>query len=90
MQGNDINEISSFKEAFKNGKSGAARFNYQKEDYVFCYVPIENANGWYVVSIIPNRVIMEQADNIIKNSQIFLFLILGSCLLYTSDAADEL
>ena len=81
LQGNDINEISSFKEAFKNGKSGAARFNYQKEDYVFCYVPIENANGWYVVSIIPNRVIMEQADNIIKNSQIFLFLILGSAII---------
>ena len=81
LQGNDINEIASFKEAFKSGKSGAARFNYQKEDYVFCYVPIENTDGWYVVSIIPNSVIMEQSNNIIKNSQIFLFLILASALI---------
>ena len=63
------------------GKKGAARFYYQEEDYVFCYVPMENTPGWYLVSIVPNRVIMEQTHNIVQNSQVFLILIRVSGLI---------
>lgn len=81
LQGNDASEINFFKAALEDGKRGVARFRYQKEDYVFCYVPMKNAGDWYVVSIVPNRVIMEQADRIIKNSTVFLTLIVISLLI---------
>lgn len=79
LQGNPEDEVRTFREALEDGKRGVARFHYQKEDYVFCYVPLENAPSWYVVSIVPNRVIMEQADDIVQNSQVFFVLILA-CL----------
>lgn len=81
LQGNDPDEIRSFQAALELGKKGAARFHYQEEDYVFCYVPMENTPGWYLVSIVPNRVIMEQTHNIVQNSQVFLILILVSGLI---------
>ena len=81
LQSNDKNQVNAFKSAFENGKRGVARFNYQEEEYIFCYIPMKNTDGWYVVSIVPNRVIMEQADSIVKNSQVFLMLILGSAII---------
>lgn len=75
LQGNDAREVASFRSSLEEGKKGVARFQYQKEDYVFCYVPMENAPGWYVVSIVPNQVIMEQANDIMQNSQAFLILV---------------
>ncbi|WP_343250886.1 response regulator [Diplocloster hominis] len=81
LQGNDPDEIQSFRTALEQGKKGVARFNYQEEDYVFCYVPMEKVPGWYLVSIVPNRVIMEQTHNIVRNSQVFLILILASGLI---------
>lgn len=80
LQGNDDEEVNSFKTALEQGKKGAALFNYQKEAYVFCYVPMESVPDWYVVSIVPNRVIMEQADQIVQNSRAFLGLILVCAL----------
>lgn len=80
LQGNDEEAVRTFSEAMLEGKRGVARFRYQKEDYVFCYVPLERAPGWYVVSIVPNRVIMEQADHIVQNSRVLLTLILA-CLI---------
>lgn len=81
LQGNDEKEISSFQQALQKGEKGVARFQYKKEDYVFCFVPMEEATDWYVVSIIPNRVIMEQANNIVQQSQILFILIFTSILI---------
>lgn len=75
LQGNDEQAVQSFQQSLARGNRGVAQFQYQQDNYVFCYVPISNAPGWDVVSIIPNRVIMEQTDNIVQNSQVFLALI---------------
>ena len=80
LKGNDRQAAASFREALQSGLKGVARFNYQEEEYVFCYVPMETAGDWYVVSIIPNRVIMEQADQIVQYSQILILLIVISAL----------
>lgn len=80
LQGNDEQVVASFQQALEAGKQGVARFRYRQEDYVFCYVPMQAVPQWYVVSIIPNQVIMEQADNIVKYSQILLILIIAGLL----------
>lgn len=81
LQGNPQKEVQSFRDALESGKKGVARFRYQDEDYVFCYVPMENAADWYAVSIVPNRVIMEQANSIVQHSQILFLLILASIII---------
>ena len=42
LQGNDPDENPVISGCIELGKKGAARFHYQEEDYVFCYVPMEN------------------------------------------------
>lgn len=76
LQDNDTQAVDSFRHALEEGKQGVARFQYQGEDYVFCYVPMERAADWYVVSIIPDRVIMEQANSILRQSQLLFVVIL--------------
>ncbi len=95
LQGNDAQQITDFRGALENGRRGAARFRYQQEDYVFCYVPMETVEGWYVVSIVPDRVIMEQANTIMQNSQIFFLIvvisifILAAFLVVSRDSARQ-
>lgn len=80
LQGNSAQAVESFQAALADGQRGVARFQYQNEDYVFCYVPLENADGWYVVSIVPDGVIMEQAETITRHSQVLFAFILAAIL----------
>lgn len=78
MDGNSRESLESFRTAIGEGKKGVARFLYDSEEYVYAYVPLEIVeDGWYLISIIPNSVIMKQADQIMKSSQMFAFLILS-------------
>lgn len=58
--------LASFKTALENGQSGTAVFSYNTAQNIFCYVPLSSVEGWYLVSIIPNNVVMKQAGNIIN------------------------
>lgn len=68
LQGNDEARLASFKQRLKEEKTGAAQFRYQDEEYIFCYVPLLNGDNWNIVSIIPNRIIMQQANSIIRQT----------------------
>ena len=68
LQGNDEARLNSFKQRLKEAKSGAVQFRYQDEEYIFCYVPLINGDHWNIVSIIPNRIIMQQANSIIRQT----------------------
>ena len=68
LQGNDEEQLNFFKQRLKESKTGAAQFRYQGEEYIFCYVPLLNGDNWNIVSIIPNRIIMQQANSIIKQT----------------------
>lgn len=84
LQGNDEQAVGSFRTALEQGQRGVARFQYQREAYVFCYVPMKSLEDWFVVSIIPDCVIMEQAEQIIQNSSVFFVLIFFSIFVMAS------
>jgi diguanylate cyclase (GGDEF)-like protein len=65
-EGNDEDVIASFHAALDQDKRGVALFTYLGTDYVFCYMPLGTENGWDLVSVIPNDVIMEQANTVIQ------------------------
>lgn len=73
---NDRNVIDSFKANIREGKTGAAQLFTDKRECVFAYNPINNTDGWYVISIIPTSAIMEHSGDIMKTSQMF-FLIMA-------------
>ena len=81
LQGNDEEQLNFFKQRLKESKTGAAQFRYQGEEYIFCYVPLYNGDNWNIVSIIPNRIIMQQANSIIKQTIalcLFIMLVLAA------------
>lgn len=80
VEGNSEEEQERFRRDLADGESGVIRFLYEGEEYVYAYVPITITEGWSLVSIIPNSVIMTQADRVMKSSQIFVFLILSAIL----------
>ncbi|MCM1135446.1 MAG: response regulator [Clostridium sp.] len=43
-----------------------------KDDYVYAYVPIENVDDWYLISIVPRDAIMDEANQAIRSSQTIL------------------
>lgn len=65
-QGNDEGVVASFEASLAKGQSGITLFAYGGEQYLFCYTPMESAEGWSLVSIIPNAVITEQADAVLR------------------------
>lgn len=78
LEGNDKGTIQSFEDAFSHHQKGYALFNYHDDKNVFCYVPLTGMNDWYIVSIIPNNVIMTQANNIILFTITLSLIIIGA------------
>lgn len=79
---NSKEELKDFQAALAGGESGVARISCDSEEYVYAYVPIETTDGWYLISIIPNSVIMQQADRVMKSSQMFVFTILIAIFIF--------
>ncbi len=77
---NNHTVLDDFALSLKNGKRGIAGFSYSGEEYVFCYVPLEQAEGWYVVAVIPNAVIMAEVNDIISRTMLLLVMVV-LCLL---------
>lgn len=75
IDGNDEEQIQSFKNALLQDESGVASFLYRDEKYVYTYVPVESTEGWYFISIIPNSVITQNSNDIIRSSWIIVFLL---------------
>ena len=75
VNGNDDEELQAFRDALGSQQKGSARFMYRGEMYVYTYAPVESISGWYVISIIPDSVIMEDAENVVKSSQMIRYLL---------------
>lgn len=78
LEKNNNADIESFKNSLAHQQKGIALFNYHDNTNVFCYVPMSIGEQWYVVSIIPNAAIMEQANNIILHTIVLSLIIIGS------------
>ncbi|MDE7021822.1 MAG: response regulator [Lachnospiraceae bacterium] len=77
MAGNEEEEIQHVCDSMEREEEGVSRFFFRDEEHVFAYTPIENSDGWYVFVIIPDSVIMKNANDILKSSQTFIFLFSG-------------
>ena len=78
--GNRPEVIEAFRDSLKNGKTGVAVFNDADGENVFCYVPMPDMEGWYLVSIIPNAVIMKEANAIILRTLLLCGLLFAGLL----------
>jgi len=69
----EVNE--TFKEALSKGEKGAMLLNFSGSENIFAYTPVHGTDGWYVISIVPSASIMKDANAIVRNSRVFVYVI---------------
>ena len=73
---NDWDSLQQFRESLQKEKAGWAVFHYQREDTVFCYIPLGLGSDWYFISIIPKDVVKAQTNEILTRTLILITSIL--------------
>lgn len=79
---NEKEDMETLRQGMADGEEGVVRFQFNEEEHIFAFVPVQNTTGWYVISIIPDAVIMDQANQILKTSQSLLFLFGTAVLIF--------
>ncbi len=74
-QQNELNMIDAFKDSIYKLKTGWAKFNYYGEGMVFCYEGLRADSNWLLVSVVPEKVIIKQAESILFKTILFLGVI---------------
>ncbi len=80
--GGNQTAIEEFKESLKNEQMGSKIFQEGEEAYLYTYVPLNNVEEWYLVSIVPMEAIMEEEDQIlldVRNGLLLFGGILAVC-----------
>ena len=62
--------------ALSSRETGSITLAGDTGSYVYTYVPIENAEGWSLVSIVPESAITEETDRILLGSQVAVVLLM--------------
>ncbi len=78
-------KIEDFTEALDHEESGSIIFSGDGEAYVYTYVPVENVEDWYLVSVVRESAITAEADAILQKSLMavgFLFAVLAVCAVF--------
>lgn len=69
--GNNGEEIAQFRQNMQEMESGWAVFRYNGRGMVFCYEPLRADSEWMLVSIVPEDVIQDEADSILRQTLFF-------------------
>ncbi|WP_049730078.1 response regulator [Dorea sp. D27] len=78
---NDESSVEEFARSLEGSSTGWAVFDYKGEDTVFCYTPLKLETDWYLVSIIPEKVVNAQTNDIILRSMVLIASIIIGILL---------
>lgn len=81
LEQNEIQMIEEFKNSIYKLKAGWAKFNYNGEGIVFCYEALRADSNWLLVSVIPEKVITQQAESILVKTVLFLGIIVAIILI---------
>ncbi|MCI8449069.1 MAG: response regulator [Eubacterium sp.] len=72
--GNDQGQIQEFHDRMKLGQEEAGRFNLDGEETVLAFTSIKGSDGWSLVAVVPDAVIMKHGEEILNSSRTFMVL----------------
>ncbi len=70
---NDAEDIRTFRESLANGSSGVIQLSFNGSENILTFSPIKGTEGWCIISIIPSSVVMDNTDDILQASQVFVY-----------------
>lgn len=74
--GENEKTFHTFVQALNNRETGTISFTGEGVEYYYTYVPMENVQDWYLVSVVPIAAVTQEADEIVINSQATLLMLL--------------
>ncbi len=78
-------DIEAFRMSLEAQETGSIVFSGDSGSYIYTFAPIENADGWYILSIVPVDAIQNEANGILLDSQMavgFFVLMLVICSVF--------
>ncbi|MDE5825914.1 MAG: response regulator, partial [Lachnospiraceae bacterium] len=78
-------DIDAFRASLEAQETGSIVFSGDNGSFIYTFAPIENADGWYILSIVPVDAIQNEADGILRDSQMavgLFVLILVICSVF--------
>ncbi len=78
-------KVDDFIEALDHEDSGSIIFSGSGGEFVYTYVPVENVEDWYLISVVRKSAITAETDAILQKSWIavgFLFAVLTVCAIF--------
>ncbi|MBD5551927.1 MAG: response regulator [Lachnospiraceae bacterium] len=66
-------DIDAFRAALEAQETGSIVFRGNAGDYIYTFAPIEGMDGWHILSTVPVDAIQNEADDILRDSQMVLW-----------------
>lgn len=73
---NSSTDLEQFAKALEDSGTGWAVFDYQNEKTVFSYTPLGLNSDWYLISIIPKKVVDAQTNEILVRALLLILSII--------------
>ena len=74
-------EIDAFMEALGKRETGSIIFDGDNGRFLYTYTPLESVEGWYLLSIVPEDMIREEADQMLRDTQTTLGMLAAILIL---------
>jgi len=76
-------DIDAFKAAMDAQEAGSIVFHGDNGEFVYTYTPVESVEEWYLLSIVPVEAIRAERDQMLRDTQMTLFLFAVALVLCT-------
>lgn len=63
---NDPEIGQSLRQLLEEGKAGTIQVHFEEEDSLLCFLPMENEQGWYLISILPKSILQKESSEIME------------------------
>lgn len=84
VTGSSGKELNGLREALEKRQKHSAVVSYRGKRYVYACVPIGSSSGWHIISVIPEEVIMRDAESIVKSTRTLIFVFCISIVFFAS------
>lgn len=72
---NDKATVQKLINTMEEGKRGAMRINFNGDDCVVSFTPLDISEPWYLISVIPNAAISQHSSAILNTSQTIVIIV---------------
>lgn len=83
QHGNDQRVQQTLEELLSAGKTGTISVEFGGESSILGFLPLENAQGWYLISVLPKRILLQESYEIMRMITITLIVLLIALVLLT-------